>query len=96
MLCPRKKDNPILDKSFKFALRVIKLYKYLTDEKREFVLSKFLLTSGTLIGARVETAQATLDRHTFNHEMSVALQKAKETEYWLKLLLAGEFLTQQE
>jgi four helix bundle protein len=90
------KDNPVLDKSFKFALRIVKLYKYLTDEKHEFALSKFLLTSGTLVGARVETAQAAVDRHAFSHEMSTALQKAKESKYWLKLLLVGEFLTQAE
>jgi four helix bundle protein len=93
---PDKKENPVLDKSFKFALRIVKAYKHLTDEKREFVLSKFLLTSGTLIGARVETAQAAVDRNAFTYEMNTALQKAKESEYWLKLLLAGEFLTQQE
>jgi four helix bundle protein len=86
----------VLDKSFKFALRIVKLYEYLTDEKHEFVLSKFLLTSGTLIGARVETAQAAVDRNAFSFEMNTALQKAKESEYWLKLLLAGEFLTQAE
>ncbi|MBI1760114.1 MAG: four helix bundle protein [Acidobacteria bacterium] len=91
-----KKDNPVLDKSFKFALRIVKLYKYLTDEKREFVLSKFLLTAGTLIGARVETSQAAVDRNAFSSELNMALQKAKESEYWLKLLLAGEFLTQAE
>jgi four helix bundle protein len=93
---PNKKDNPVLDKSFQFALRIVKLYQYLTDEKREFVLSKLLLTSGTLIGARVETSQAAFDRNAFAYELNTALQKARESEYWLKLLLAGGFLTQSE
>jgi len=90
------KENPVLDKSFKFALRVVNLYKYLVDEKKEFILSKFLLTSGTLIGARVETAQRAVDHRNFTYEMNLALQKAGETEYWLKLLLAGDYLSQSE
>ncbi len=90
------KENPVLDKSFKFALSIINLYKYLADEKKEFILSKFLLTSGTLVGARVESAQRAPDHRNFTYEMGLALQKAAETEYWLKLLLAGAYLAQSE
>ncbi len=85
-----------LDKSFKFALRIVKLYQHLVDVRKEFVLSKFLLAAGTQIGARVESAQQAEDRFGFIREMSVALQKAAETKYWLKLLQAGEYLTQAE
>jgi four helix bundle protein len=89
-------EGPALEKSFKFALRIVKLYKHLADVRKEFVLSKFLLAAGTQIGARIETAQQAEDRYGFIHEMSIALQKAVETKYWLKLLQAGEYLNQTE
>jgi four helix bundle protein len=89
-------EGPTLEKSFKFALRIVKLYQHLVDEHKEFVLSKFLLAVGTQIGARVESAQQAEDKYGFTREMSIALQKAAETRYWLKLLRAGEYLTQAE
>jgi four helix bundle protein len=91
-----QKPNPVRDKSFAFALRVVKLYKYLAHEKQEYVLSKFLLNAGTLIGAYVESAQQSPDRPDFQREMSIALQHAVKTEYWLKLLSAGEYLSATE
>ena len=81
-----KKDNLIVDKSKVFALRVIELYKFLTSEKKEFVLSKQLLRSGTSIGANVREsirAQSTAD---FYAKLTISLKEAEETAYWLELL----------
>ena len=80
------KNNVIKDKSYSFALRVIKAYKFLSDEKREFVLSKQLLRSGTAIGALVREAEHAQSRADFIHKMNISLKEANETEYWLMLL----------
>ena len=83
-------------KSKKFAVRIINLYKYLVNEKKEFVLSKQILRSGTSIGANVkegEFAQSTLD---FISKMSIALKEAGETEYWLELLYETNFITARQ
>ena len=85
-------DSIILEKAIKFALRVVKLYKYLTEEKREFVLSKQILLSGTFIAKHVKAALHGQSRQSFSSEMYIALQKALETELWLLLLKEGEFL----
>ncbi|NOT61125.1 MAG: four helix bundle protein [Acidobacteria bacterium] len=85
-------DNPVLTQSYAFALRVVRLYKYLTDEKKEFVMSKALLAAGTQIGARVKAAQEAEGFSNFIHEMKVALQRASETEYWLELLRDSDYL----
>ncbi len=71
-----KKPNPVRDKSFAFALRIIKLYKYLTTEKLEYVMSKYMLNAGTNIGAYVESAQQSPDRFDFQRETGAALQNA--------------------
>jgi len=89
-------ENIVLDKAYKFALRIVALYKHLSEEKKEFVLSKFVLASGTQIGARIEIAQEAESRSGFIHEMSIALQKSTETRYWLRLLYDGGFLREQE
>jgi four helix bundle protein len=86
-------DNPILTKSYQYALRTVRLYKYLSDEKREFVLSKQLLFTGTQIGAHVKAAQEAESRGGFFHEMQLALQEALRQEYWLQLLNESEYLT---
>ena len=91
-----QKPNPVRDKAFAFALRIVRLYKYLTNEKKEYGLSKYLLHDGTNIGAFVESAQKSPDRGNFRHEMSIALQHASKSQYWLKLLLEGEYLAQAE
>lgn len=91
-----EKPNPVRDKSFAFALRIAKLYKYLTKEKQEYALSKYLLIAGTHIGAQVESAQKSPDRLDLQREMHIALQHAVKTEYWLKLLNEGEYLSQAE
>lgn len=85
-------DNLILDKSKKFALRIIKLYQYLQNEKKEFVLSKQILRSGTSIGANVRESKNAQSKSDFVSKMSIALKEADETEYWLELLTESEIL----
>ena len=91
-----KSGNIVKDKSFTFAMRVVRLYKLLCEERREYVLSKQMLRSGTAIGALVresEHAQSTAD---FISKLSIALKEANETEYWLMLLHEAEYLTKEE
>ncbi len=87
-------QNVIQEKSYCFALRIVRLYKHLCDQQ-EFVLSKSLLSAGTIIGARVKAAQEAESKAVFIQEMSVALQKASETEYWLQLLHDGGWLNEK-
>lgn len=86
----------VLEKAFIFALRIVKLYQYLCDEKHEFVISKQLLISGTYIGKHVKEATAAESKQVFTQEMSIALRKASETEYWLQLLYHAKFLGEKE
>ncbi len=88
------KENIVKDKSFAFALRVVKLAKYLQGEK-EFVLSRQVLRSGTAIGALVREAEHAESKADFVHKMSIALKEANETLYWLELLHLSEYLTDQ-
>lgn len=89
-------ENPIKDKSYKFAVRIVRLCKYLMDEKREFILSKQLLRSGTSIGANVKEALHGESRADFIHKLSIALKEASETEYWLELLRETDYLDQPQ
>ena len=89
-------DNPILAKAFAYALRTIKLYRYLVQEKKEFTMSKELLVSGTHIGKHVMAAVNGESRQRFTTEMGVALRITSENEYWLHLLHFGEFLSEKE
>jgi four helix bundle protein len=82
----------IQEKSFAFALRVVKLYQFLTEQKREFVLSKQLLRSGTAVGALVREAEQAESKADFVHKMAIALKEANETEYWLELLHQSGYL----
>jgi len=91
-----KKDNIIQQKSFAFAVRIVNLYKNLIYEKKEFVLSKQLLRSGTSIGANVEESIGGQSDKDFISKISIAYKEARETIYWLKLLQATDFLTQQQ
>ena len=81
-----KTDNAIADKSKAFALRIIKLYKYLSEGKREYVLSKQLLRSGTSIGANVREALRAQSRSDFISKLEISLKEASETAYWIELL----------
>jgi len=89
------KENTVKDKSFVFALRVVNLAKYLENKKKEFVLSKQVLRSGTAIGALVREAEHAESRADFIHKMSIALKEANETLYWLELLRQGEYIGDQ-
>ena len=91
-----KRDNPVREKSYSFALRMIRLYKYLTDDKREFLLAKQVLRSGTSIGANVEEALGGQSKKDFISKLSVAYKEARETEYWLRLLTDSGFLSAKE
>ena len=86
------KDNIILNKSFDFAVRVVKLYKFLCDEKKEYILSKQLLRSGTSIGANINEAQAGQSKADFIAKMSIASKEARESKYWIDLLIKTEYL----
>ena len=88
--------NAIYDKSFLFAIRIVKLYRYITDNKKEYVLSKQLLRSGTSIGANVAEAEKGQSSADFYAKMSIALKEANETKYWLHLLHATDYLTEQQ
>ncbi len=87
-------NNIILEKSKMFALRIARLYKFLKEEKNEFILSKQLLKSGTSIGANVNEAVCGQSRADFCGKMYIAYKEAQETKYWLELLFESEFLDQ--
>ena len=89
-------ENIIEKKSFDFAIRIVRLYKYLSDKKKEFVLSKQLLRSGTSIGANVAEAQQAQSKADFISKISIALKETTETKYWLRLLNATDFLSDIE
>ena len=86
-------NGPVYSKSFAFAVRVVKLAQWLQDEKREFVLSKQILRSGTAIGALVREAEHGESKADFVHKMNIALKEANETLYWLELLHESGTLT---
>lgn len=90
-----KTDNIIVDKSKGFALRIIRLYQYLKNEKSEFVLSKQLLRSGTSIGANVKEAIRGQSRADFYAKLNISLKEASETEYWLELLHESEYIEEK-
>lgn len=81
-----------LEKAIKFALRIVKLYKYLTEEKKEYVISKQVLLSGTFVAKHVKLATVASSRQGFSSEMFLAMQRASDTELWLMLLHEGDFL----
>jgi four helix bundle protein len=89
-------ESIVLDKAIKFALRIVKLYKYLTHEKQEFVISKQVLVSGAFIAKHVKAALHSQSRQAFSSEMYLALQRALETELWLLLLHEADFLNQEQ
>ena len=89
-------NNIIETKSFDFAVQIVKIYQSLTNNKKEFVLSKQLLRSGTSIGANVSEAERAQSHADFYAKTSIALKEANETEYWLRLLYKTEYLTNSE
>lgn len=88
-------DNVIRDKSYAFAIRIVNAYKFLLDNKREFVLSKQMLRSGTAIGALVSEAIHAQSKADFLNKMNIALKEANETLYWLSLLKDTDFLDEK-
>lgn len=86
------KENIIQEKSFAFAIRIVNAYKYLIEQKKEFILSKQLLRSGTSIGANVEEAIGGQSKKDFIAKLSISYKEARETRYWLKLLTATDYL----
>ena len=87
-----KKDNQIADKSKAFAIRIIRLYKYLTSEKKENILSRQILRSGTSIGANIREALSAQSTADFIAKIQIALKETSETEYWLELLEETEYI----
>ena len=83
-------------KSFRFAVRVVNLYKYLCEEKKEFVLSKQILRSGTSIGAMVREAEHSESKADFVHKLAIAQKEINETIYWLELLQTTEYISDKE
>ena len=88
--------NVVKEKSFAFAIRIVKLHRFLCAEKREFVLSRQLLRSGTAIGALVREAEQAESKLDFVHKMAIALKEDNETEYWILLLRETEYLSPKE
>jgi four helix bundle protein len=85
-------ESIIANKTYAFALEIIKVYKYLVTVKKEFVLSKQLLRSGTSIGANVNEALSAQSTRDFIHKLSISLKESKETQYWLNLLKDSDFI----
>lgn len=85
-------DNIIKIKSFSFALKIVDLYKFLCNERKEFVMSKQLLRSGTAIGALVREAEQAESKLDFIHKLAIAQKEANESDYWLELLFQSGYL----
>ena len=90
------KENVLLEKSYQFALRIVKFCRYLNDEKHEFVVSKQILFSGTSIAAQIEEAQQGENRADFLHQLAVANKHAFKTNFWLRLLHDSEYLSEKQ
>ena len=90
------KDNIVKSKSFDFALRIVKLYQFLVDDRKEYVLSKQLLRSGTSIGANIREAEQAESKADFIHKTSVSLKEANESEYWIELLYRADYIDENQ
>ena len=89
-------DNIIKSKSFSFALSIVKLYQFLSSEKKEFVLSKQLLRSGTSIGALVRESEHSESKLDFIHKLAIAQKEDNESDYWLELLFETKYISESE
>lgn len=87
-------DNIIKTKSFNFALRIVKLFQFLKEDKKEYVLSKQLLRSGTAIGALIRESEQAESKKDFIHKLAIAQKEANETDYWLELLFQSNYLNE--
>jgi four helix bundle protein len=90
------KENIIQKKTFDFAVRIVKLYKFLCEEKKEFVLSKQLLRSGTSVGANIEEAIGGQSERDFYAKLTISYKEARESKYWIKLLHASDFINDEQ
>ena len=90
------RENVIIKKSFAFSVRIVNLNKYLSQEKKEYVISKQIYKSGTSIGANVAEAQRAQSTADFVAKMKIALKEASETQYWLQLLYETKYITEKE
>ncbi|OGU15727.1 MAG: four helix bundle protein [Ignavibacteria bacterium RIFOXYC2_FULL_35_21] len=90
-----KSENVIVDKSYKFAIRIIKLYKFLIDDKKEYIISKQILKCGTSIGANINEAQSAESKMDFIHKLSISAKEIRETKYWLKLLIETDYISKK-
>ena len=88
--------NVSVEKSFKFSIRIVRLYQYLTMQKKEFVLAKQILRCGTSIGANISEAQYAQSKADFQSKMHIALKEANETEYWLRLLHHTDYISDSQ
>jgi len=88
------KDNPVIEKSKQFAVRIVRLYQHLSNDKREYVLSKQVLRSGTSIGANAHEAQRAQSKKDFVAKTCIASKEASETEFWLDLLHETGYIDQ--
>jgi four helix bundle protein len=91
-----KLENVVQTKSYAFAVRIVKLYQHLINTKKEYMLSKQILRSGTSIGANVEEAIGGQSKADFISKLSIAYKEARETSYWLRLLKDTDYLTPKE
>lgn len=91
-----EKNNPAAVKSANLAIKVVKLYRFLTEQKQEFIMSKQVLRSGTSIGANVKESLYAQSKADFLAKINIALKEAAETEYWLELLLNTEYITREQ
>ncbi len=90
------KENVLLDKSLKFAARIVKLYKYLTKEKHEGVISKQIIRSTTSVGANANEAIYGTSKADFIAKIHISLKETAETEYWLRLLILSDYISEAE
>lgn len=90
------KESVLKEKSFAFAIRVIKLAKFLREEKKEFILSKQIIRCGTSIGANIEEASGAQSNNDFIAKLHISLKEAKETHYWVRLLRDTDYITTEQ
>lgn len=91
-----KKENVVKNKSFAFSIRIVRLFQFLTEHQKEFILSKQLMRSGTSVGAMIREAEHAETKKDFQHKMAIAQKEINETMYWLELLKETDYLTEQQ
>jgi four helix bundle protein len=91
-----EKENVVKNKSFAFSVRIVRLYQYLANQKKEFIIAKQLLRSGTSVGAMVKEAEHAELRNDFKHKISIAQKEINESIYWLELLRETEYFSKEE